>query len=68
LAGALKGGRGGGAPANPELPLQPRGHHFFIVVDIIQTENGYGFLSMERRVIYFFVHLQEDFETFHPST
>jgi hypothetical protein len=35
---------------------------------IIGTENGYEFSSKERRVICFLVHLQEDYETFHPLT
>ncbi len=38
---------------------------FFFLAFIIQTENGYGFLSIERRVKCFIIQLQE---TFHPPT
>ncbi len=31
-------------------------------------ENGYGYLSMEWRVICFFIHLQEGYETFRRPT
>jgi hypothetical protein len=35
---------------------------------IIWTKNGYEFSSIERRAIYFFIHLQEGYETFPPLT
>jgi hypothetical protein len=40
----------------------------FFLAYIIQTENGYGFLSIERRVVCFLVHRQKGYETFHPPT